>query len=310
MSGRGLFDRLAANPASLILIEDCETILEDKSAKGVLRSALWSQSRDMPMSRPVTWNVRGQGLDQFAFTGSIVITANCKPEAFSAEVGAIKTRIATFQFKTSREEVEARMRQIARKGFKFGRHVITLKDCAEIAEYVIGEISARQKPPDLRILTTVFKDVLQHREGLSETPWKDLAAVRIGEDLNAAASRAAANSQKEDVIVALEQASRQVGAPQSAECPDHPRRVLACNVAYFRHNQAFMAYPAYRRKGWPIGSGNVEAGAKQFNKRVKGTEQFWQPEGAEAMLCLRALWIAQDRRWQRYWRARPAYKAA
>ena len=113
-----------------------------------------------------------------------------------------------------------------------------------------------------------------------------------------------------EVITELAKASRQLGPPQDVDGPEHPRRILACNVEYFRHNQAHMAYPEYRRKGWPIGSGNVEAGVKLFNKRVKGTEQFWQPAGAEAMLCLRALWIAQDDRWKRYWRSRPAYRAA
>jgi hypothetical protein len=74
---------------------------------------------------------------------------------------------------------------------------------------------------------------------------------------------------------------------------EHPRRVLAANVGYFRKNLAHMDYPAYRRKGWPIGSGNVESGIKQFNKRVKGTEQFWQPTGVEAILALRGLWLSQ-----------------
>ena len=42
-----------------------------------------------------------------------------------------------------------------------------------------------------------------------------------------------------------------------------------------------MDYPRYRAKGWPVGSGVTEAGVKQFNKRVKGTEQFWTEEGVE-----------------------------
>jgi hypothetical protein len=31
--------------------------------------------------------------------------------------------------------------------------------------------------------------------------------------------------------------------------------------------------PAYRAKGWPIGSGVTESGVRRFNKRVKGTER-------------------------------------
>ena len=111
----------------------------------------------------------------------------------------------------------------------------------------------------------------------------------------------------EPLIAQLKAQSEKLGLPHADDGPQHPRRVLARNVGYFDNNKEHMNYPEYRRKGWPIGSGNTEAGAKQFNKRVKGTEQFWNPSGAEAILCLRALWLSQDRRWQRYWSARPAY---
>jgi hypothetical protein len=68
-----------------------------------------------------------------------------------------------------------------------------------------------------------------------------------------------------------------------------------------------MNYPEYRRRGWPIGSGETEAAVKQFNKRIKGTEQFWSSDGVEAILALRGLWLSQDNRWQHYWENRCAY---
>ena len=110
-----------------------------------------------------------------------------------------------------------------------------------------------------------------------------------------------------EVIACLKHCAQELGAPQLQDGPDHPRRVIAQNVGYFEKNQAHMKYPKYRAKGWPIGSGNTEAGVKQFNKRVKGTEQFWSMEGVEAILCLRGLWLSQDDRWAAYWRRRPAY---
>lgn len=62
-----------------------------------------------------------------------------------------------------------------------------------------------------------------------------------------------------------------------------------------------MNYPEYRQRGWPIGSGPTESEVKQVNKRVKGTEQFWDLEGVEPILALRALWLSQDGRWDHYW---------
>jgi hypothetical protein len=109
------------------------------------------------------------------------------------------------------------------------------------------------------------------------------------------------------VIEELSAKSRELGEPTEGDAAGSPRRVLANNVAYFTTHREHMNYPEYRRRGWPIGSGETEAAVKQFNKRVKGTEQFWSTEGVEAILALRGLWLSQDDRWHRYWENRPAY---
>ena len=109
------------------------------------------------------------------------------------------------------------------------------------------------------------------------------------------------------LIERLEAEASKLGPVEEEDGAEHPRRVLAGTIGYFRRNQGHMNYPEYRRNGWPIGSGNTEAGVKQFNKRVKGTEQFWSEPGVEAILALRGVWISQDDRWQRYWNSRAAY---
>lgn len=118
------------------------------------------------------------------------------------------------------------------------------------------------------------------------------------------------NGRVRKVIEILSEHSQRVGSPMEQDGPDHPRRVLHQNVGYFTKHQAHMNYPEYRKRGWPIASGVVEAGVKQFNKRVKGTDQFWNEAGIEPILSLRALWLSQDERWQRYWASRPAYSKA
>ncbi|MBI4801674.1 MAG: hypothetical protein HY796_04025 [Elusimicrobia bacterium] len=78
-----------------------------------------------------------------------------------------------------------------------------------------------------------------------------------------------------------------------------------------------MDYPRFQALGWPIGSGVVEGAVKQFAKRLKGTEKFWNvydwenPEaansaGVEEMLTLCALYFSEDGRWDRYWQQRAA----
>ena len=118
------------------------------------------------------------------------------------------------------------------------------------------------------------------------------------------------NGRVDAVIGELGVHANRLGPPQVSDGPEHPRRVLANNVGYFTRHKPHMDYPEYRRKGWPIGSGMTEAGVKQFNKRVKGTEQFWNESGVEVILALRALWLSQDDRWNRYWSTRGGYSKA
>lgn len=116
--------------------------------------------------------------------------------------------------------------------------------------------------------------------------------------------------QVDQVVGTLQACAARVGPPQPSDGPDHPRRVLAANVGYFQKHRHQMDYPTYRKKGWPIGSGVTESGVKQFNKRVKGTDQFWSEPGVEAILALRSLWLSEDERWNRYWDNQMAYRRA
>ena len=54
--------------------------------------------------------------------------------------------------------------------------------------------------------------------------------------------------------------------------------MISKTIGYLSNNQARMDYPRYRRQGLPIISGRVESLIKQFNRRVKGTEKFWNED--------------------------------
>jgi hypothetical protein len=105
----------------------------------------------------------------------------------------------------------------------------------------------------------------------------------------------------EQLLGQLKIESARLGKPLKEDGKDHPRRVLHQNVGYFTKHAGHMKYPDYRRRGWPIGSGTVESGMKQVNKRMKGTDQFWNTDGAESILALRGQWLSQDGRWEHYW---------
>jgi hypothetical protein len=62
---------------------------------------------------------------------------------------------------------------------------------------------------------------------------------------------------------------------------------LEKEAAYFRHNQHRMYYMQMREDGWPIGSGTVESGCKQYKQRLTGPGMRWSRAGAERILPIR-----------------------
>ena len=85
-----------------------------------------------------------------------------------------------------------------------------------------------------------------------------------------------------------------------------PREVLRRTIGYLRNNQDHMNYAEYRKQGLPVTSSLVESLIKEVNYRVKGTEKFWDnPEGAEAILQLRAAVLSDDHRLRTFVMARP-----
>jgi hypothetical protein len=114
-----------------------------------------------------------------------------------------------------------------------------------------------------------------------------------------------------EVLEELKQAAEKLGRPPPGADEKDPRQVLAEAVSYVNNNQARMDYPRYRKLGLPISSAPVESLIKQFNRRVKGSEKFWLKPSADAVLQVRAAYLSEDGRAERYWdRPRPYRRAA
>ena len=74
-------------------------------------------------------------------------------------------------------------------------------------------------------------------------------------------------------------------------------------LGYFVNNVARMQYGTFRRRGFFIGSGVIEAGCKTvIGSRCKQSGMFWGEPGAENVLALRC--IQASRRLDNFWKAR------
>jgi hypothetical protein len=88
--------------------------------------------------------------------------------------------------------------------------------------------------------------------------------------------------------------------------PTDPREALRRTLTYLKNNEPRMSYSEYRKQGLPVTSAMVESLIKEINYRVKGTEKFWDnPEGAEAILQVRAALLSDDNRLPDFIASRP-----
>jgi len=115
------------------------------------------------------------------------------------------------------------------------------------------------------------------------------------------------NGRAKEVLRQWQLLSEQFGVPPDQALPDNdPLRPLQRGVTYLTNNLERVDYPRYRRLGLPVTSTLMESLVKEFNLRVKGTEKFWNdPQGAEAILMVRASLLSEDDRFNEFFATRP-----
>lgn len=111
-----------------------------------------------------------------------------------------------------------------------------------------------------------------------------------------------------EVIEELRLWQGRIGEPPQGEELDakDPRRLVAEALSYLSNNQSRMDYPRYRKEGLPITSSLAESLVGEFNARLKSKQKYFnRPDGAEAILQLRAAVLSEDGRLERFFEQRP-----
>ena len=73
---------------------------------------------------------------------------------------------------------------------------------------------------------------------------------------------------------------------------------------YFEQNKERMRYPKFRKQGFFVGSGVIEAGCKTIIGRLKQSGMFWTVRGANAIIALRCCQLSG--KFEDYWDTRRA----
>jgi len=104
------------------------------------------------------------------------------------------------------------------------------------------------------------------------------------------------------LIAAVAARSEQLGSPTDDD-ESSPAAIVARTLGYLKNQRTRMKYAGYRKLGLPITSSHIESTIKQINRRVKGTEKFWD-QGAEPLLQLAADHISETDDHDRFWKQR------
>ena len=106
----------------------------------------------------------------------------------------------------------------------------------------------------------------------------------------------------DQLVAAVAARSGELGPPGEGD-ETSPAAIVARTLGYLRNQRARMKYNAYRKLGLPITSSHIESTIKQINRRVKGSEKFWD-QGAEPLFELVADHLSETSDLARFWQTR------
>jgi hypothetical protein len=109
----------------------------------------------------------------------------------------------------------------------------------------------------------------------------------------------------DQILDELSQWQTRLGEPPADATDTDPREIIRITRQYLQNNRSRMNYPEYRKQGLPVTTAWMESLVKEVSWRVKGTEMFWNnPQGAEAILQIRAAALCDDHRLKKHLQTR------
>jgi len=163
-TARGLYNTLFDHNGKLILFDDCDSVLEDKVAINILKSAL-----DSYETRQITWMARMTKSDeypnQFNFTGRVIFISNKNKSKID---GAILSRSLTVDLTMTPSEKIERMRFILND--------ILPEYSLEVKSDSLNFLEQMKESANLNLRTLIMISKIR---GQFPDTWKNLATYMI-----------------------------------------------------------------------------------------------------------------------------------
>lgn len=163
-TARGLYNTLFDNNGKLIIFDDCDSILEDKTALNILKSALDSYDK-----RTISWMTKMTKNDdypqQFDFTGRIIFISNKNKQSID---GAILSRSLTVDLSMTADEKIERMSYILPQ--------MLPEYSKEVKQQALQFLSENKSTKNLNLRTLIM--VIKMCESCPSS-WRDMATYMM-----------------------------------------------------------------------------------------------------------------------------------
>jgi hypothetical protein len=178
MSAVGLEDLICKHPALIHYLEDIETLFEQRSAFGFLRSLLWGQKDENGVMRRYATSVVHGNEKRLEFTGKVIITANC-PLDDLPELRALGTRIIPYRLLATNPQLLAQMKTMCNRGYTYKGVTLTPEKCFGAYDFYLQHVP-ENRHHDLRILEHGWWNIIDSLNGvLKETTWQEMFLSEI-----------------------------------------------------------------------------------------------------------------------------------
>ncbi len=178
LTALGLFQFLSSNSMRVCVIEDAESILEDRNALGVLRSATQGSQvgRDGRQIRRITFFSHGKQRE-LIFGGTVILAMNRNLSQISPEALALATRMQVVDYSLDDDEVKVLMYDIAAQTADSSG--LSCEERSEVTEFVIERAKAAQVRLNLRMQRHAFETFRMYSLGLHGLDWRDTVDSQI-----------------------------------------------------------------------------------------------------------------------------------
>ncbi len=149
------YNKLAENPESFLIVDDCAGLFSDTTSMAILKSATWSNSGHEGL-RKVSWGSTSEKVQipEFIFSGKIVILTNALP--FGLETESFLSRCLSYRIQFSKEERKDLLFQGARSKKHFSDTLLAVR----VAKFLINLLENQEAlyaPLSLRTLAMGYE---------------------------------------------------------------------------------------------------------------------------------------------------------